>query len=126
LFGIVVVVVAFSVIVQGSLTPAMAAALHVPMRTVAPEPWAVGVRLREQPDGVHRLTVAAGSAVDGRSVEDLDELPESAWISVIVRNGRLVPVSRTTTLRAGDDVIVLAEEDLGPRVQALFERPAGS
>jgi cell volume regulation protein A len=126
LFGIVVVVVAFSVIVQGSLTPAMAAALHVPMRTVAPEPWAVGVRLREQPDGVHRLTVAAGSAMDGRSVEDLDELPESAWISVIVRNGRLVPVSRTTTLRAGDDVIVLAEEDLGPRVQALFERPAGS
>lgn len=121
LFGIVVVVVAFSVIVQGSLVPTLAGALRVPMRTVQPEPWAIGVRLREQPDGVHRLVVAPGSALDGRTVQDLDELPESAWISVIVRHGRLVPVSRTTSLQAGDDVIMLAEDGLGDRLRALFE-----
>jgi cell volume regulation protein A len=126
LFGIVVVVVAFSVLVQGSLVPTLAGALRVPMRTVQPEPWAIGVRLREQPDGVHRVVVAAGSAVDGRTIAELDELPESAWISVIVRNGRLVPVNQATALRAGDDVIVLAENEVGPDVRALFEGAAQS
>ena len=123
LYGIVVVVAAFSVIVQGSLIPALAAALRVPMRTVHPEPWAVGVRLREQPDGVQRLVVAAGSVVDGKSIEDLDELPVSAWISVIVRHGRLVPVNRTTTLHPGDETILLAEPALADHLRALFEEP---
>jgi cell volume regulation protein A len=120
LFGIVVVVVAFSVIVQGSLIPTLAGALHVPMRRVQPEPWAIGVRLREQPEGVHHLVVAAGSAVDGRSVNDLNELPASAWVSVIVRHGRLV-ASRTTALHAGDEAIVLAEDDCADELQELFE-----
>ena len=57
LYGIVAVVVVFSVVVQGSLTPATARLLRVPMRAVAPEPWALGVRLRDEPSGVHRLTI---------------------------------------------------------------------
>jgi cell volume regulation protein A len=121
LYGIVVAVVAFSVVVQGSLVPTLANALHVPMRTVQPEPWAIGIRLRERPEGVHRLTVAPGSAADGRSIDDLDELPESAWISVVVRHGRLVPVNRATTLHAGDETVVLAEPDLSDNLRALFE-----
>ena len=60
-YGIVVVVVTFSVAVQGTLVPAVAHGRQLPMRTVEPEPWALGVRLREEPDGVHRLTVTAGS-----------------------------------------------------------------
>jgi cell volume regulation protein A len=122
LYGIVVAVVAFSVIVQGSLIPALANALHIPMRIVEPEPWAVGIRLRERPEGVHRLTVAPGSAVDGRRIDDLDELPESAWISVVVRHGRLVPVNRSTRLHAGDETVVLAEPDLSDSLHALFEQ----
>jgi cell volume regulation protein A len=121
LYGIVVAVVAFSVIVQGSLVPTLASTLHVPMRTVQPEPWAIGIRLRERPEGVHRLTVAPGSAADGRSIDELDELPESAWISVVVRHGRLVPVNRATTLHAGDETVVLAEPDLSDNLRALFE-----
>lgn len=121
LYGIVVAVVAFSVVVQGSLVPTLANALHIPMRTVQPQPWAVGIRLRERPEGVHRLTVAAGSAADGRSIDALDELPESAWISVVVRHGRLVPVNRTTTLHAGDETVVLAEPDLSDNLRELFE-----
>ena len=65
LYGIVVVVVVVSVAVQGTLVPAVAHRLRVPMRTVEPEPWALGVRLREEPEGVHRFTVAAGSPADG-------------------------------------------------------------
>jgi uncharacterized protein with PhoU and TrkA domain len=123
LYGIVMVVVAFSLIVQGSLVPGLASVLQVPMRAVQPEPWAMGVRLREQPEGVVRLRVAAGSTVDGRTTSDLDELPDSPWISVVVRHGRLVPVNRGTTLHAGDDTIVLAEPDLGDKLRMMSEAP---
>jgi cell volume regulation protein A len=58
LYGIVVVVVALSVLVQGSSITALARALGLPMRTTQPQPWAVGVRLRDEPTGVHLLTAA--------------------------------------------------------------------
>ena len=41
LYGIVVVVVIFSVVVQGSLVPTVARRLGVPMQPVRPEPWAL-------------------------------------------------------------------------------------
>ena len=56
-YGIVIVVVVFSVVVQGSLVPAAARLLHVQMRAVEPQPWALGVRLRDEPEGVHQLTI---------------------------------------------------------------------
>src|SRR3954447_1621874 len=58
LYGIVVIVVMLSVVGQGSLVPTVARMLKVPMREVEPEPWSLGVRLRDEPNGVHRLTVA--------------------------------------------------------------------
>ena len=61
LYGIIAVVVMFSVVVQGSLVPAAARLLRVQMRTVEPEPWALGVRLKDEPDGVHQLAITAGS-----------------------------------------------------------------
>jgi cell volume regulation protein A len=123
-YGIVIVVVTFSVVVQGSLVPTAARVLHVPMRTVEPEPWALGVRLRDEPDGVHRLRIEPGSAVDGRAIEALDNLPDDAWISLVVRSGTLVPVRGETTLRSGDEVLVLADPALREELAALFERPA--
>jgi cell volume regulation protein A len=42
LYGIIAVAVMFSVVVQGSLVPAAARLLRVPMRPVEPEPWALG------------------------------------------------------------------------------------
>ena len=82
LYGIVAVVVVFSVVVQGSMTPAAARLLHVPMRVVEPEPWALGVRLRDEPSGVHRLTIKTGSPADGRTIDDLADLPDDAWVSL--------------------------------------------
>jgi cell volume regulation protein A len=78
LYGIVAVVVVFSVVVQGSLTPAAARLLHVPMRVVEPELWALGVWLRDEPGGVHRFTIKTGSPADGRTIDDLDDLPGDA------------------------------------------------
>ena len=55
LYGIVIVVVAFSVLVQGSSVPGIARVLRLPMHTVEPEPWAIAVRFQDEPQGVHRL-----------------------------------------------------------------------
>jgi len=126
LYGIVVMVVAFSVSVQATALPAAAARLRVRMRPVEPEPWALGVRLRDEPDGVHRLTVASGSAADGCSIAELVRLPEFAWISFVIRDGRLVPVSGDTVLAAGDEALILADPAQSAALTAIFTDPVGS
>lgn len=125
LYAIVVVVVIFSVVIQGSLVPSVARVLRIPMRTIEPEPWSLGVRLRDEPNGVQRLRVAAGSIADGRSIRELSTLPEGAWVSFLVREGRLVPVSAGTRLRADDDALVLADPAVAGALRQVFEEPAG-
>ncbi len=122
LYGIVVVVVAFSVLVQGSSVPGLARVLRLPMRTVDPEPWAIAVRLRDEPHGVHRLTVASGSPAEGWTVEDLGDHAGDIWVSMVVRASGLVPVRADTELHAGDEVVVLADPELRETLAALFFR----
>jgi cell volume regulation protein A len=62
IYGIVFVVVAFSVVVQGATIPLAGRRLGVPMRIVEPEPWDISIRLREEPEGVQRFVVRRGSA----------------------------------------------------------------
>jgi cell volume regulation protein A len=126
LYGIVVVVVVFSVVVQGSLTPAVARLLRVQMRAVEPQPWALGVRLQDEPSGVHRLTIKAGSPADGRTIDQIATLPGDAWVSFVVRDGQLVPIKGDTRLRAGDDVLVLADPGLRDQLITAFEGPSAS
>ncbi len=121
LYGIVVVVVVFSVVVQGSLSPIVARWLRVPMRVIEPQPWALGVRLRQEPDGVHRFTVRDGSPADGSTIQDLTDISESAWVSLVVRAGTLVPTRPGTTLQAGDDVVIFA----GPETREELARTFG-
>ena len=120
LYGIVVVVVAFSVAVQGSLVPTVARLLHLHMRTVEPEPWSFGVRLSAEPEDVHRLTVSGGSAADGCPIEGLAELPDDAWVSLVVRDKQLLAVRGSTVLRAGDEVVVLGPPELHDALAATF------
>jgi cell volume regulation protein A len=119
LYAVVVVVVAFSVVVQGSLVPFVARRSGVPMRTVEPEPWALGMRFRDEPTGMHRFHVAAGAPADGTSLEDLP-LGEDAWISLVSRAGALVAVRGDLVLAAGDEVLLLAETDDETSLRALF------
>ena len=121
LYGIVVVVVVFSVLVQGSLTSAAARLLKVPMRPIEPEPWSLGVRLRDEPHEVHRFTIRRGAPADGRSIGELAELPEDAWISFVVRDRGLVLVRGRTDLRAGDEVLVLGGAERGAMLREIFE-----
>ena len=92
-YEIVFVVVAFSVIVQGSLVPDAARRLHVPMRMIEPEPWHISVRLSREPSDVRHFTVARGARAAGQTIGDLP-LSERAWIVLIVRDGEPVRARR--------------------------------
>jgi potassium/hydrogen antiporter len=121
LYQIVIVVVAFSVIVQGGLVPTVAHHTGVPMRVLQPEPWALGMRFRDEPTGLQRYDVAAGAPADGCSIADL-ALGEDTWISMINRDGVLVPVRGGTVLQAGDEVLLLADPDTDTDPRPLFTR----
>ena len=117
-YEIIFAVVAFSVIVQGGAVPGLARRLKVPLRTVEPEPWSLGIRRQEEPEGLHRFTVAAGAA-ENTPVSDLP-LPEDAWICFIIRSGTLVPARGSTVLQAGDEVLILAGGADAAGLSALF------
>jgi potassium/hydrogen antiporter len=99
--------------------PSLARWFKVPMRVNEPEPWALGMRFRDEPQGLHRYVVAKGSPADGCTLSDLD-VGEDFWISMISRRGRLVQVRGDTVLRAGDEVLALADAPDGP--DALFRQ----
>jgi cell volume regulation protein A len=124
LYAVIFVVVAFSVIVQGGLVPAVAVRLGVPMRTVEPEPWSLGVRFRREPRGLRRHLVAAGSPADGCTIGEL-AVGEDVWISVVIRHGQLVPVTGTTTLRAGDEILALTDPERTPDLTPVFTSGPG-
>jgi potassium/hydrogen antiporter len=118
-YNIVFVVVAFSVIVQGSLIPVVAERLGVPMRVVEAEPWDVSIRLRE-PGNVQRYTIGSGSRVVGSTIRDVP-LGERAWISFVVRDGQARQARGTHVLQVGDEVHVLGDPEDSRVLQRLFE-----
>lgn len=120
LYGIVVVVVVFSVLVQGSAVPGVANLLRLPMRTLETRPWEIGVRLADEPEGVHRFSVTAGSQAEGCTVEDLGDRVGDIWVSIVVRATGVVPVRGDTELRADDEVVLLADPELHDTLTELF------
>ena len=119
LYQIVIVVVAFSVVVQGGLVPTVARRAGVPMRVVDPEPWSLGMRFREEPTGLRRHVVSRGAPADGCTVADL-ALAEGTWISMINRGGVSVPVLGETTLQAGDEILLLTDPESDSDTRPLF------
>ena len=113
IYDVIVVVVFTSVVLQGGLTPLAAKLFHVPMRVVEAEPWALGMRFRDEPQGLHRYVVEPGSKADGCTIAGLD-VGEDFWVSMISRRGSLVQVRGETVLEPGDEVLALAESDAGP------------
>jgi potassium/hydrogen antiporter len=121
IYEIVFVVVAFSVIVQGSSMPVVASRLGIRMRTVEPEPWNISIGLRKEPGGVWRFVVARGSRAEGVLIRDLP-IGERAWIILVVRRGEAVRAGGSTRLEAGDEILSLAEDRDASALRRLFER----
>lgn len=118
LYRIIFVVVLVSVVVQGGSVPLVARLLRIPMEEAEPlEPYAAGLRTRSAPQGLYRYTVVAGSVADGATVADLG-IGEGTWVSLVRRDGELLPVRRDTRLHPGDQV--LAQGDDGEALERLF------
>jgi len=109
IYGIVFVVVLFSVVVQGTSIPFLAPALGIPMR------------LRE-PRGAARFTVAGGAHADRRRLEELP-LGERSWVDRLVRDGSTIAPRGDTVVEAGDEVVVFTELDEVLVLRRLFEEP---
>lgn len=126
LYGIVVVVVVFSVLMQGGLVPTAARVLRLPTRLVQPEPWALGVRLRTEPDAVHHLHLAPGSPADGATIAEIVDLVGDMWVSIVVRDRVLVVVGTDTRLEAGDEVVILGDPSLRAVLASTFAPPSSA
>ena len=109
LYGVVYVVVLFSVAVQGTAMPTLATKLGIPFRIVAHE-------LAE----VREFTVAGSAFADGRRVEALP-LAERAWVGGVRRDGGRVQVTGSLTLVPGDRVDVYCEPADEPALRRIFE-----
>ena len=117
IYGIVFVVVMFSVVAESLKKKTMAGRVGLQMRQIHQEPWDLSVRLRDEPQEVGRYVVAAGSPADGVALRDL-VLGERAWISLIMRDGAARQARGDSVLRAGDEVLVLGTS---AHAQAVFE-----
>ncbi|MFZ2514772.1 MAG: TrkA C-terminal domain-containing protein, partial [Candidatus Lutibacillus vidarii] len=58
-------------------------------------------------------------AADGAALDDLD-LGGDAWVSLVVRDGAVLPPRGETPLLAGDQVLVLVEPESPPDLDAVF------
>jgi potassium/hydrogen antiporter len=118
-YDIVFVVVALSVLVQGSTIPLAAARLGVPMRMVELEPWDFSIRLREEPRGMRRFVIGENARAAGHSIRDLP-LGERTWISLVVRDGQARQPRGSHVFQPGDEVHLLTSGD-EVALQRLFE-----
>jgi cell volume regulation protein A len=73
------------------------------MRIADPEPFAIGIRVTEEPEGLHHHTIAPTSPADGATLHHI-ETTHGIWINLLRRNGKHVPLNPDTILRAGDDI----------------------
>jgi cell volume regulation protein A len=89
------------------MVPYLARKLNVPLRTIEPEPWSLGVRFQREPEGLLRFGVAPESPAADATIDDLP-LGQDIWISFIVRDDSLVPLQAETRLHPGDEVVVLS------------------
>jgi cell volume regulation protein A len=120
IYELIFVVVAFSVLVQGSTVPWAARRLGVRMRLRQPEPWRLTIDLPKEPGDLHRMRVRGGSYADGRQIKELP-IGEYGWIVTIVRDGEVVRPGGSTVLQPRDEVVVSTQLDDVRGVRRLFE-----
>ena len=114
IYGIVFIVVLFSVIVQGSTVPHVARRLRVQFRSVDHD-------LAE----VREFVVSERSYANGRRIRELP-FGEHAWLGVLIRNGAPHSVDDNVVLVSGDRVHVYAQPEDGAALERIFTGTPGS
>jgi cell volume regulation protein A len=113
LYGIVFIVVVFSVVVQGTSLPYVARRLRIPFRRVDHD-------LAE----IMEFVVGENASARGRAIGDLP-LGERAWVGVLVRDGRPRPIDGGVVLEAGDRVHVYAQSEDMAALERIFSGTTG-
>lgn len=108
LYGIVFIVVLFSVIVQGASVPVVANRLRIPFR-----------RIDHDLAEVLEFVVRDDAFASGRRIADLP-LGERAWVGVLVRDGRPQDISGRLVLQAGDRVHVYCQPEDAAALERIF------
>jgi potassium/hydrogen antiporter len=123
IYRLVFVVVAVSVVVQGLALESLARVLRVPMTARrGPRGFALRIPLRDEPEGVIRLTVAPGARAAGRRIRDLP-IGEAAWVALVVRAGRTEQPRGSLVLEPGDEVVLLSDARDETALRHVFTRP---
>jgi cell volume regulation protein A len=112
MYGIVAIVVLFSVIVQGVSVRPVADRFAIPMRGVAPD--------RKEEPAARGFRVATGSRAAGHALRDIP-FGNHAWVTEIDRNGRRLAPHGRDVLRPGDYVVVRSDAPRGRVVRRLLE-----
>jgi potassium/hydrogen antiporter len=108
IYGIIFVVVLFSVIVQGGSVPFAAHRLRVPFRRVDHD-------LAE----VLEYVVRDDAFANGRSIAELP-LGERAWVALLIRDSRPEPFGPETVLEPGDRVHVYCQPEDAAALGRIF------
>jgi len=122
IYRLVFVVVAVSVVAQGLALEPVARLLGVRMTMRRrPRGFALRIPLRHEPEGVVRLTVAAGSLAAGRRIRSLP-IGESTWVALVVRGGRTEQPRGSLVLEPGDEVVLLSDPGDETALRHVFTR----
>jgi cell volume regulation protein A len=113
LYGVVFIVVLFSVIVQGASVPYVAELLRVPMR-----------RVDHDVAEIIELVVGEGAFAAGRRIRELP-LGERAWIGVLIRDGRPQAIAGDVALQPGDHVHVYSQPEDTAALERIFSGSPG-
>jgi cell volume regulation protein A len=113
LYGIVFIVVLFSVVVQGASVPVVAGRLGIPFRRVDHD-------LAE----VLEFVVREDAFASGRRIAELP-LGERAWVGVLIRAGRPRHVTGGVVLEPGDRVHVYCQPEDAAALERIFAGGGG-
>ncbi len=113
LYGIVFIVVLFSVVVQGASVPIVAQRLRIPFRRVDHD-------LAE----VLEFVVRDDAFASGRRIAELP-LGERAWVGVLIRDGRPRAISGSVVLEPGDRVHVYCQPEDAAALERIFAGTSG-
>jgi cell volume regulation protein A len=122
LFDVVFFIVVVSAIIQGtSLTPAARwLGLECPREPDPPLTLEIS-SLRNVDGKVLDYTISEDSGAAGRLVKEL-ALPTGVVIAMIVRGGKVIPPTGSTSVNVGDHAILVVRTDTEPLVDQVFGR----